>query len=167
MRIIVVDDEPAVSDIVKGVCLAAGYTCDTFDSYPDDPGPASLIITDLVGPGPRGRDICDRLEAEGNMTPIIVLTAATGDRLEQLIGSDWKPIAVVTKPFSIAPLTQIIKGILGEPKETLLEAVRALYFAGYWTCAGSTREKQAALWERLRDAAGIPEGAATEAGVGD
>lgn len=48
--------------------------------------------------------------------------------------------------------------------EKLVEAVRALYLAARWTADRPVDE--AALWEAVRDAAGIPEGSATAAGIG-
>lgn len=45
-------------------------------------------------------------------------------------------------------------------------AVRDIYFAGRWTCDSIPVDKQIELWEKLRDAAGIPKGSATKMNVG-
>jgi len=47
-------------------------------------------------------------------------------------------------------------------KKDLLEVVKKIYVAGYWTCKEISIEEQIKLWTELRDAAGIPEGTATK-----
>jgi|SRR6185436_2036188 len=50
--------------------------------------------------------------------------------------------------------------------ETIALAARRLYFAGRWTADGVEDAEAAQLWERLRDALGLPPGSATAAGLG-
>jgi hypothetical protein len=49
--------------------------------------------------------------------------------------------------------------------EALKESATALYVAGVWTTTGVPGDQQAKMWERLRDAIGLPVGTATKAGV--
>jgi hypothetical protein len=51
--------------------------------------------------------------------------------------------------------------------ERLRSAATNLYMAGCWTCKTVPGDEQRILWEGLRDAAGIPNGTATSAGVSD
>lgn len=46
------------------------------------------------------------------------------------------------------------------------EAIYNAYFTGIWTAEGVDEARQAAVWQQLRDAAGIPEGSATAQGLG-
>lgn len=54
----------------------------------------------------------------------------------------------------------------GDPLCELRKAARELYMAGRWECATIAPSEAASLWEVLRDAAGIPVGTASAAGVG-
>ena len=46
------------------------------------------------------------------------------------------------------------------------DAAMALYLAGRWDCAAVGGSAAAAMWERLRDALGLPHGTATARGIG-
>jgi hypothetical protein len=49
--------------------------------------------------------------------------------------------------------------------ENLLSIVKEMYLTGRWTCDAISEAKERQLWARLRDAAGIPRGTATAAGI--
>jgi len=73
------------------------------------------------------------------------------DELEGLIRSR------IGKP---SPLAQ-----LQAENAEMRDSAIALYMSGRWECRELTPEQQAALWVRLRDAAHLPNGTATKAGV--
>jgi two-component system response regulator RegX3 len=115
-RILVVEDDPAISDAVDYALREAGYDVDAVGdgdvalerarhrSY-------DLMVLDLLLPGRRGIDVCSTLRAEHNDLPIVMLTAldAEADRVHGLdIGAD----DYVTKPFSIAELVSRVRSLL-------------------------------------------------------
>ena len=115
-RILVVEDEPAISDAVAYALRDAGYDVEAVDD-----GDAALehartrkydlMVLDLVLPGTPGLDVCSTLRAERSDLPIIMLTArdAEADRVYGLdIGAD----DYVTKPFSVAELVSRVRSLL-------------------------------------------------------
>ena len=115
-RILVVEDDPAISDAVDYALREAGYDVDAVGdgdvalerarhrSY-------DLMVLDLLLPGRPGIDVCSTLRAEHNDLPIVMLTAldAEADRVHGLdIGAD----DYVTKPFSIAELVSRVRSLL-------------------------------------------------------
>jgi hypothetical protein len=51
-------------------------------------------------------------------------------------------------------------------KTDLIEAVRAIYFSGVWTCKDLTESQQAELWENLKNAAGLTNDSKPMRGIG-
>ena len=88
--ILIVDDDQSVVELVQAYLLKDGYQVLTsYDGLralelarykrPD------LIVLDLMLPGMNGLDVCRVLRAEGNMMPIIMLTARTTEE-DKLVG---------------------------------------------------------------------------------
>jgi DNA-binding response OmpR family regulator len=116
MRLLVVEDHPVLGpDLKKGLeqCqymvdlvgdgeLAMAYERDkTYD----------LIILDILLPGMDGRDVCQRLRAQGRQVPILFLTAldAVKDRVDGLdLGAD----DYLTKPFDFRELEARVRALL-------------------------------------------------------
>ena len=107
-RILVVDDDPAVTSLLRRGFTYEGYEVHAAGSGAEalqlarDHAPR-LVILDIMMPGMDGLDVCRRLrEADGTL-PILLLTAkdAPGDQIKGLdIGAD----DYVTKPFSFEVL---------------------------------------------------------------
>ncbi len=132
-RVLVVDDDETVSDVVRRYLEREGYEVDTatdgtaalkqaLDHPPD------LMVLDLMLPGLGGIELCRRLR-QAHAVPVIMLTARgeIDDRVAGLVaGAD----DYVTKPFSPRELTARVGAVLrrvaavatqdGHP--TLLEA---------------------------------------------
>lgn len=80
LRILVVDDEPAILRTLESFLRLHGYDCQT----ETDPAAAlarlereifHLVITDLVMPGMDGMELIRRLRAGRSLTEVIVMTA--------------------------------------------------------------------------------------------
>jgi two-component system response regulator RegX3 len=115
LRILVVDDEPAIADAVGYALREEGFDVDTL-GHGDAALEAArnetydLMILDLLLPGTPGLEICRTLRAESDL-PILMLTAkdAEVDRVRGLeLGAD----DYVTKPFSLAELVSRVRAIL-------------------------------------------------------
>jgi len=70
-----------------------------------------LVILDLMLPKMSGYEICRKVRAEGNTTPILMLTAR-GEETDRVLGLDLGADDYVTKPFSIPELLARIRALL-------------------------------------------------------
>ena len=69
-----------------------------------------LIILDLMLPGMDGLDICRRLRAKANYTPILMLTSKSSE-LDRVLGLEMGADDYLTKPFSVMELVARVKAI--------------------------------------------------------
>jgi two-component system response regulator RegX3 len=114
-RILVVDDDPGVLDVVAYALRSAG-----FDVVEARTGPAALehargngfdlVILDLMLPGLPGIDVCRTLRAESDV-PIVMLTARDAE-VDRVRGFELGADDYVTKPFSTAELASRVRAIL-------------------------------------------------------
>jgi DNA-binding response OmpR family regulator len=114
-RILVVDDEPAVTDLLAynlrkahyDVLIAAdGRTALRLarESAPD------LVLLDLMLPEVDGLDVCRELRRAGQV-PIIMLTAR-GEEVDRVVGLELGADDYVCKPFSVRELMARVKAVL-------------------------------------------------------
>jgi two-component system OmpR family response regulator len=108
MRVLVVEDERSLAVGVKRALEAEGYEVDI--ALHGDEGFAlastdryALIILDVMLPGRNGYVICRSLRAAGNRTPIIMLTAKSGE-WDVVEGLDLGADDYLIKPFSMPVL---------------------------------------------------------------
>ncbi|MGI6279654.1 MAG: response regulator [Acutalibacteraceae bacterium] len=114
-RILVVDDEQKILEVVKAYLESRGYTVFTAQNADEafkifDREIISLILLDLMLPGISGEEICKTIRKKSRV-PIIMLTAKVkeDDMLEGLsIGAD----DYITKPFSLKALNARIEAVL-------------------------------------------------------
>lgn len=114
-RILVIEDEPIVAEVVERYLRRDGYDVraetdgtsglDTFESYRPD-----LVVLDLMLPGMDGMEVCRRVRAN-SQTPIIMLTAK-GEEVDKLVGLEVGADDYVTKPFSPRELAARVKAVL-------------------------------------------------------
>lgn len=71
----------------------------------------SLIILDVMMPGLSGFDVCKKIRAMGNQTPIILLTAK-GEEIDKVLGLELGADDYITKPFGLRELLARVKVIL-------------------------------------------------------
>jgi DNA-binding response OmpR family regulator len=114
-RILVVDDEPAVSDLLAynlrkahyDVLVAAdGRTALGLarDSQPD------LILLDIMIPEMDGLDVCRELRKTSNV-PIIMITAR-GEEIDRVVGLELGADDYICKPFGVRELLARVKAVL-------------------------------------------------------
>ncbi|XUM02160.1 response regulator transcription factor [Streptomyces venezuelae ATCC 10712] len=118
-RVLVVDDDPTVSEVVAGYLQRAGLTV-----HRAGDGPAALeaaarhrpdlVVLDLMLPGMDGLEVCRRLRANGPGTrtlPVVMLTAR-GDEEDRILGLEVGADDYVTKPFSPRELVLRVMSVL-------------------------------------------------------
>lgn len=114
-RILVVDDEPAVTDLLAYNLRKAHYEVLTAadgraalrlagESKPD------LILLDLMIPEVDGLDVCRELRKSSGV-PIIMITAR-GEEIDRVVGLEIGADDYVTKPFSVRELMARVKAVL-------------------------------------------------------
>ena len=116
MRILVVDDEARLLDGVRRGLEAEGFAVDVAANGVDGLWMAQehsydAIVLDIMMPGMNGYTVCERLRAEGDWTPILMLTAKDGewDEVEALdTGAD----DFLSKPFSYAVLVARLRSLV-------------------------------------------------------
>jgi two-component system response regulator RegX3 len=116
IRILVVEDEPAIRDGLVDVLLFHRYDVETAATGPEGlekalTGKFDLILLDIMLPGLDGYQICDRIRATDREQPIIMLTAKTSDE-EIVQGLKLGADDYVSKPFSIQQLVLRIEAVL-------------------------------------------------------
>jgi two-component system OmpR family response regulator len=116
-RVLVVDDEPNIRELVQEVALKFhGCAVSTAANGAEairqaDAAPPDLIVLDVMLPDIDGFEVCRRLRAGGNEVPVIFLTArdTSSDTVTGLaIGGD----DYVTKPFSVEALVARVRAVL-------------------------------------------------------
>jgi two-component system, OmpR family, response regulator len=115
-RVLVVDDEPNIRELVQVALKFHGCAVSTATGGMDALRQAEavrpdLIVLDVVMPDLDGFEVCRRLRATGNEVPVIFLTArdTSSDTVTGLAlgGDDY-----VTKPFSVEALVARVRAVL-------------------------------------------------------
>jgi DNA-binding response OmpR family regulator len=114
-RILVVDDDHTVREVVVSYLRAAGHQVaeaadgeSALQSMRDQP--ADLVVLDLMLPGIDGLEVCRRLR-ETSDVPVIMLTALGGET-DRVVGLERGADDYVTKPFSPRELVLRVDGVL-------------------------------------------------------
>jgi two-component system OmpR family response regulator len=115
-RILVVEDDPDISSLVKLHLADAGYEVELEANGRTGLDVAlaegfDLVILDIMLPGIDGLEICRRLRTEKPELPILMLTARTTE-LDRVLGLEMGADDYLTKPFSVRELVARVKAIL-------------------------------------------------------
>ncbi|WP_328707551.1 response regulator transcription factor [Streptomyces sp. GS7] len=117
-RVLVVEDDPTVAEVVTGYLSRAGYTtAHAADGFTALERAADfrphLVVLDLMLPGIDGLEVCRRLRqsGEGPAVPVVMLTAR-GEEADRILGLELGADDYVTKPFSPRELVLRIGSVL-------------------------------------------------------
>ena len=130
-RILVVDDEPAVQN-----ALFRALTLEHYDVAQASDGrealerleatPYEAVILDIAMPRMDGLEVCGRLRAGGDRTPVLMLTAR-GEVDDRVAGLDAGADDYLVKPFALRELLARVRALLrrageedGEPADAQL-----------------------------------------------
>jgi DNA-binding response OmpR family regulator len=121
-RVLVVDDDPTVSDVVRRYLELAGFEATMAAdgvsalaavraSRPD------LVVLDLMLPGIDGLEVCRHLRNADAELPVIMLTAL-GEESDRVVGLSLGADDYVTKPFSPRELVLRVQSVLRRSART-------------------------------------------------
>jgi DNA-binding response OmpR family regulator len=114
-RVLVVDDDPTVSDVVARYLRAAGFGVDVVADGAVAlemalARPPDLLVLDLMLPGLDGLEVFRRLRDQVPV-PVVMLTAR-GDETDRVVGLELGADDYVTKPFSPRELVLRVQSVL-------------------------------------------------------
>ena len=115
-RILVVEDDPAMSVALRDGFEFEGHSVEMAADGDEGlrlatRGNHDLIVLDVMLPKLSGLDVCKQLRANGQSTPIIMLTAR-GQEIDKIVGLKLGADDYVTKPFSFVELTARVEAVL-------------------------------------------------------
>jgi two-component system response regulator MprA len=127
-HILVVDDDPRITDLVRRILAYEGYSVAIARSGTEAldrslERPPDLVVLDIMLPGLDGLEVAQRLRAAGDNVPILMLTArdAIADRVKGLeTGAD----DYLVKPFAPEELVARVKTLLRRSQEEQHEVLR-------------------------------------------
>ena len=127
-RILVVDDEPQIVDLLRSYLQRDGFAV---DQAADGEGALTafsrlrpdLVILDLMLPKVDGREVCRRIR-EASQTPIIILTARD-EETDKLLGLELGADDYITKPFSPREVVARVRAVLRRGSRETADVVRA------------------------------------------
>jgi two-component system OmpR family response regulator len=132
-RILVVDDDPGIREVLCDYLIQHGYDAVGAASAPEmDRAIAArapdLIVLDLMMPGEDGLSVCRRMSGKG--TPIVMLSAM-GEDTDRIIGLELGADDYLSKPCNPRELLARVRAVLRRPREEPGVTGPALHFAGW------------------------------------
>lgn len=120
MRILVIEDEPAIADFIDRGLRGDGYTVELAADGVEGERRATedefdLVVLDLMLPRRPGADVLRAIRRVDPGLPVIVLTAL-GEVEDKIAGLDAGATDYLTKPFSFEELTARIRAHLRVPR---------------------------------------------------
>ncbi|MGW6687391.1 response regulator transcription factor [Streptomyces sp. NPDC054961] len=131
MRLLVVEDETGLAESLRRGLSADGHWVDLAHEghrgldLALTGGPYDAVVLDLMLPGLSGFEICRRMRAHGDPTPVIILTAKDGE-YDEAEGLDAGADDYLTKPFSFVVLAARLRAVTrraaGPAQPSILQA---------------------------------------------
>jgi two-component system alkaline phosphatase synthesis response regulator PhoP len=120
-RILLVEDEPAVSLTLSDLLAAEGYEVETAGDGPSGLArglrePWDLIILDIMLPGKNGLEVCRELRQHGKDVAVLMLTAKS-QLTDRVVGLKLGADDYVTKPFEPPELLARVEALLRRIKK--------------------------------------------------
>jgi two-component system OmpR family response regulator len=115
MRVLVVEDEAKMANLIERALVREGYAVDVAGDGAEALWAAAeteydAVVLDAMIPGPDGFEVCRRLRADGRWSPVLMLTARDGvaDRVR---GLDAGADDYLTKPFALSELLARLRAL--------------------------------------------------------
>lgn len=119
MRVLIVEDEPAIRQTMRRVFKREGYFVDEAEDGPSGlsqavGGEHDVVILDVLLPGLDGFQVCNAIRAAGVKTPILMLTALS-DVDDRVTGLDSGADDYLGKPFAFKELLARVRALGRRP----------------------------------------------------
>ena len=129
MRLLVVEDEVRLATALRRGLQAEGFTVDLAHDgvsglHLAREGGYAAVVLDVMLPGLSGYRVCERLRADGNWVPVLMLSAKDGE-YDEADGLDVGADDYLTKPFSYVVLVARLRALLrrgAPPRPAVLAA---------------------------------------------
>ncbi len=127
-HILVVDDDPRITDLMRRILAYEGYSVAIARSGTEAldrslERPPDLVILDIMLPGLDGLEVAQRLREAGDNVPILMLTAR-GTVADRVKGLEKGADDYLVKPFAPEELVARVKALLRRSQEERHEILR-------------------------------------------
>lgn len=119
MKILCVDDEPEILKLLRQFFDLLGHSMvaanngqegwEIFSAAPED---FDILVTDERMPNMSGRDLVKRIRAQGYSLPVIIASGNLDAEMDESV-QDLQVTAIISKPFSLAKLSEILADCAG------------------------------------------------------
>lgn len=130
MKVLIIEDEHKIANVIKEGLEEERFAVDVCYTGEDGLDAArygdydALILDRMLPSGLDGIEICQTLRAEGNHTPILMLTAKDQTR-DRVAGLNSGADDYLVKPFSFEELLARLRALLRRPHDNLGEHLTA------------------------------------------
>jgi len=116
MRVLVVEDDPAMAAMLGRGLHRAGYAVDTAGTGTDAVWSISetdfdVVVLDAMIPPPDGFEVCRQIREKGRWVPVLMLTARDGT-FDKIRGLDAGADDYLTKPFALEELLARVRALI-------------------------------------------------------
>ena len=118
--VLLVEDEDSIAIALEFLMQREGYVVQRVTSGPDALEAVArqapnLILLDISLPGASGYEVCQRIRLDPALAEVkILMMTATGGAIPQRKSLDMGADGFITKPFSVAVLTEEVRRLLGD-----------------------------------------------------
>jgi CheY-like chemotaxis protein len=124
LHILLIDDEPMVSAVIREMLEAEGHTVEVaasgeagLEAY-DARGPFGLVITDMSLPGINGDEVALEIKRRSLSQPVLLLTGYVTESIEAMARTPNAISLVVSKPVKHAELMKALDHLLPERQKS-------------------------------------------------
>jgi two-component system response regulator MprA len=116
VTILVVDDDAGLRKALRRVLISQGFAVDVAEDGDEAlarlrAGSFDLVVLDVMMPGRDGIGVCERLRADGDNLPILMLTARDTVR-DRVVGLEAGADDYLVKPFANEELVARVRALL-------------------------------------------------------
>ncbi len=110
MKILLIDDEDVMLDLLNGALTQFGHDVQTacngkeaLDLFLKSPNDINLILTDIKMPVMDGTELTDKIREKGYKTPVILMTGHYSQ-----VDNEEKYLGILHKPFGIDKIRKLV-----------------------------------------------------------
>ncbi len=119
-KILIVDDEPHMIELVKAVLTIEGYDVTTASDGKEgleklEKMKPDLVILDMMMPGMSGREVCEKIRSNPKTKnlKVVFVTVARFSEVGKQVLDKMNVSDYITKPFENADLVKRVKKLIG------------------------------------------------------